>query len=347
MKARLLAVTPYGPAAASSRVRVRDWLQNTGIEAEVLDYIGAPSNRPSNLVTRGPEVLRAEAALREAARSRPSRLLLHREASPFSRGGIESRLLARAEFAVYDFDDALMWDHRNTISGRMWPKPLKTLTCVRRADRVIAGSSVLADWASEHHPDVRLIPSCVEPTDYVVKDAYELHDPPVLLWLGSPSTEKYLLGIAPALREVHRTLGARVRVISGGAQLLPGLETIVDRVQWTPDFALMMPSADLALAPLPDTPMARGKCAYKVLQYGATGLPIVGSPVGANEQVLQHLAGVSARSLDDWISAIDALLTKESESRERRGKHAFQVVASQFSFDAWEKEWRSCLDLDP
>ncbi len=62
------------------------------------------------------------------ASDRPRRLLLHREASPLSRGGLERRLLSSSEFSIYDFDDALQWDYgAGGRLRRLAPKAPKAL----------------------------------------------------------------------------------------------------------------------------------------------------------------------------------------------------------------------------
>ena len=45
--------------------------------------------------------------------------------------------------------------------------------------------------------------------------------------------------------------------------------------------------------PLPDDPFTRGKCSFKVLEYSASGLPVVALPVGTNaEYVLDGVQGI-------------------------------------------------------
>lgn len=183
----LVSVTPYGRQAGSSRVRVFDWLDHFGyLNYSVNSYISTADAGTRTLITQPARVLEAEAALRALARRPTNRLLLHREASPFSRGRLEARLLRNAALSVYDFDDALQWDFPRSIGTRVFPKPVKCLASVRNADRVVAGNEFLADWASAYTKDVRIIPSCVDPSRYLRKVNYELRDPPQLVWNRQP-----------------------------------------------------------------------------------------------------------------------------------------------------------------
>lgn len=344
-----LAVTPYGRGAGSSRVRVFEWLDRTATDFAVGSYLSLPNAAPSRLVRHPLSVARAERRLAAFSRARPQTLLLHREASPLSRGWWERRLLTSAEFAVYDFDDALQWDlGEGGLLRRLAPKADKALVAVHHADRVIAGNSVLADWASRHHRDVVVIPSCVAPQDYAPKVSYELHDPPRLGWIGSPHNESCLLLIAEALREIHRRTGARVTLIGTTAPSLGGLESLVDRVAWSPDTQrAALSEVDVGLMPLQLNAYSLGKCGYKLLQYAAAGLPAVATPLGVNAELLSEFGMPAPRTQDDWIAAILGLVESSAAHRERVGRAAREIAARRYSYEAWLPRWEAALELGP
>ena len=129
----LHAVTPYGRGAGSSRVRVYDWLERIEEPAVVSGYLGARDAGRGGWPP-APRGARRRAPAAPDRGARPERLLLHREASPLSRGGLEAELARAAGFSVYDFDDALQWD---TGAGgrlrRIAPKAPKALAAVRAA----------------------------------------------------------------------------------------------------------------------------------------------------------------------------------------------------------------------
>lgn len=346
-KSDLRVVTPYGPNGGSSRVRVFDWVRWLDLNAEIHDYLGRRNADPAALVRQPGKVLRAELAVRALPKTRAVRLLLHREASPFSRGRLEQRLLSAAEFAIYDFDDALQWDVGGGLARRVAPKPRKCRFAVRSAARVIAGNDVLADWASAFSRDVVMIPSCVDPSSYPRKRFYTLHDPPLLVWVGSPSTERYLRLVEQPLLEIHRRTGARIRLVSSGAASLGPLDVMVDRERWTRHgMGKLLTGCDVALAPLADGLYERGKCAYKILEYAATGLPVVGSPVGANRLALHRTGGTAATRSDDWGEAVLALFSTSADNRMRLGEKACEGVERHYSFAAWSSSWLGAVGLD-
>jgi hypothetical protein len=328
-----------------------DWITHLRIDQELevddYQYLGT-SNLSTSTMLRGlRRVPAAEGRLRLLARHRSSvsRLVMSREATPLSAGGIESRILKCAEWSVYDFDDALWADRRGGIH-RVFAKPRKWRLAVEAADCVIAGNEYLADAAESLNRNIVVIPSCVEPADYTKKVSYDLSERPTFVWLGSPSTEVHLTSIAEPLLELNRRRGAILKLISSGDRSLGALDVMIERVEWSPDgFAEELAAADVGLAPLCDDEFARGKCAYKSIQYGAAALPIVGSPVGTNRQVLGVLGGSTPDSAAEWISALEAVLDDTASGRADRGSHARTAVERGYSFAAWSTAWQEATEL--
>jgi hypothetical protein len=67
-------------------------------------------------------------------------------------------------------------------------------------------------------------------------------------------------------------------------------------------------AADVGIMPLPDTPWAAGKCALKLLQYMACGVPVVASPIGVNADIVRHGEnGLLASTPAEWEAALRCL----------------------------------------
>lgn len=342
MTKELVTVTPYGRAGASSRVRVFEWLDHLHLDAQSETYLGGASAGLGVLRSDPIGVVAAERRLRRLMHEvSGATVLLGRNASPLSRGGVESAILGAAERSVYDFDDALFADPARGPRGlfaksRIWRR------AVEAADHVVAGNDYLADAASAYADAITVVPSCVEPEDYVLKRDHDFAGrPPRAVWLGSPSTEQYLVPIADALLAEHRRSGLTLRVISRGRRSLGDLDRMIERVDWSAaTFAADLVDNEVGIMPLPDDPWTRGKCAYKLLQYGAAGLPVLGSPVGANKDALKRLGGIAATSMDDWADALAVLVDTGPDARAQKGRTARAGVESHYSFEAWSGRWR-------
>ena len=343
----LSTYSSYGRDAGSARVRVFDWLAHLNIKANSRTYLDQSNNSPRSLLAHPFGMALAEVNLRADAACRTGRtVLVSRQASPFSAGHIEARLLRRSRHGVYDFDDALMNSPfgdagRKTLKQRAWRR------AVAAADVVIAGNDHLASAASRFNENVVVIPSCVEPGDYTLKKTYEIQQVPRAVWMGSPATEKYLVKIAKPLLERHRVSGLRLTVISAGSALLGELDQMVDRQDWRRDtFASELALADFGIMPLDDTAWSRGKCAYKLLQYGAAGLPSIGNPVGANTKILELSRGFAPASEAEWADALTSMIAESAQQRKSRGLIARSAVETGFSFASWAEEWTSAMRIE-
>jgi hypothetical protein len=336
---KIRVVTQYGPRESATRVRVLHWLQRAGFDAEVLRYLGTGHLGPRVLLRSPGAVARAEVGLRRAALRRTDVVVMQRQASPFSRGGIEERLLRGARHSVVDVDDAVQWNWRSGLTGLV-RRPTAFLRAVRAADVTIAGNDLLADWASDQCREVVTIPTCVEPGDYDPKTDHRLASQPRLGWIGSPATEKYLRMIESPLLDLHRRTGAMLVVVSAGDASLGQLDAMVRRVPWsvgtTRDLGSLM---DIGVMPLDDSLWSRSKSGYKLLQYAAAGLPAVASPTGVNTDIAGALGFPTATGAEEWRSALARLIEAAADERARMGGAARVAVGERYSYEAWAPVW--------
>ncbi|QYH34846.1 hypothetical protein [Salinibacterium sp. M195] len=336
----LRTFTSYGRGAGSARVRVFDWLDYLSLDATSETYLGTSNNSGRTLATHPWGVVQAEWRLRAATRNiADATTLISRQASPLSAGRLEATLLSKAARGIYDFDDALGLSPAGGTASlsskqRVWTNS------VRAADIVIAGNANLAEQALRLNDNVVIIPSCVDPAQYERKTTYEISRVPRALWIGSPSTESYLKTISTSLLALHASHGLRLTVISAGDASLGALDIMIDRKDWSPHgFGDDIRQADFGVMPLVDNEWARGKCAYKLLQYGAAGLPMIGSPVGANAEVLTHAGAGAPSTTDEWIAEMERMIDASPDSRAAQGELALHTVAEKYSFSAWAPTW--------
>lgn len=342
----VVTVATYGVTGSSARVRIHDWLNFLDVAAVHHDYLGGSENALGTVVRGLPRLARAESSLRRLTTEvSKSTLLMSREASPFSNGKIESSLLSGARRSIYDFDDAV-FDTNPRGLKKLWSKAKVWTAAMRTADVVIAGNEYLAEHAAKLRNDVVVIPSCVNPADYLPKSDYALAEVPTLVWMGSPATEPYLRQITQPLLAIHKERRIRLLVVSAGGRSLGELDQIVQRLEWSSQsFGCVLAHADIGIMPLDNSVYSRGKCAYKLLQYGATGLPAVGSPVGANRAVLEATGGHCATTVDEWERSLRDLIASSDADRAALGRRAREVISKKYSFGHWSEVWRSSTGI--
>jgi len=94
-------------------------------------------------------------------------------------------------------------------------------------------------------------------------------------------------------------------------------------------------AADVAIFPCDDNLVNRAKCAAKLVDLMAAGLPIVADKVGENAEYLEHLASgylVQDRKPEAFSEAVAALLSDE-ELRRKLGAGARRRIRERYSWD--------------
>ena len=341
---RVLFVTKYGPAAASSRTRVFQYLpylRAHGVDCEVLtvlpdDALGgarlAASRRPlaKALYYLGAACRNLACGLRAWRRCRaadalflqkvifpaPVRWLLRRAGAP----------------AAYDFDDAIYtteersggllarWRERRAAAG---------LPAMLRLARVaVVENPCTAEFAGRHGP-VLTITGPIDTAPFAGVRRGERTGPVVLGWIGSPSTAGYLELIGGVLRRLARREPLRVCVV-GAEWRLDGVE--VECRPWSLEREPGdLGGWDIGLMPLPDDPWTRGKGGYKLLQYMAAGLPVVAHPVGINAEIVADgETGFLAADEAAWESALLRLI-RDPALRRALGERGRQRVEERYA----------------
>jgi glycosyltransferase involved in cell wall biosynthesis len=277
--------------------------------------------------------------LRRAAGDDFATTLIQRQADLLPTVSLERQAWAGRRLVV-DVDDAI-WHDRAPSAGA---HPLALLKAsahkarwlARRADTVIAGNDLLAEWFQPYAERIVVVPSLVEHVDVPARHHADT-DTTVLGWIGSRSTSRYLGALAtPLARLATSCPGRRLRlmVVGGEAPAIAGIET--STLPWNEEnersaLAVM----DIGLMPLPDTPWTRGKCAYKALQYMAAGVPVVADDVGVTADVIGHdRGGLVARTPDDWVEAL-RVLAGSASLRARLGAVGRATVATGYSVERW------------
>jgi glycosyltransferase involved in cell wall biosynthesis len=301
----------------SCRFRVMQWLphlRHRNIEPTVADLHVPPRQRRAAI---------AHAVDYDA-------VVVHRALLRWS----EVRLLRQvAPRYVFDFDDALMF--RDTAARRgyvSWQRQMRFARMVRDAGHVVAGNRYLAEQTAPHQPRVTIIPTTVDLAQYPIDSAGAREA--VVGWIGTRVNLTYVEALAaPLARLATENPAMRVKIVSDGTSVIPGVPVIAK--PWSAGDELDdLRSFRVGIMPLPDDPWTRGKCAVKILQYMAAGVPVVCSPVGANtDVVVDGRNGYFARSDDDWVRCIGSLLNDPARCREL-GAAGRRTVEERFSVTA-------------
>lgn len=339
---RILFLTKYTSAGASSRYRTFQFLpflEHAGLKCDAAplfddSYVEMKyrSGRARTL-----HVARALARrLTDLLRVRQFDLLvIEYELLPYFPAWLE-RLLARLKVPyVVDYDDALFHQYDQHRSGMVRSLLGDKIAAVMRGARLVTvGNEYLAEYARKSGATwVEQVPTVVDLRRYVPRDHEDATATVSIGWIGSPVTAKYLQAVAEPLAEVCRSTGARVRLIGAGPTSLPGVP--VDVEEWDEATeARCIAEFDIGIMPLADGPWERGKCGLKLIQYMASGVAVVASPVGVNQRIVDPgVNGLLASNAQEWVRALSEL-ARDASLRARMGANGRRRIEDFYSAQA-------------
>jgi glycosyltransferase involved in cell wall biosynthesis len=304
----VLGLSLYGSQAASARYRLiqyQEGLKAYGIALSVQTLLG---NKYISRRFSGKKY-----SLAEIARDYYNRylVLLHQkqydlaivnvEMFPLLPGLIESRVLSIPY--IYDFDDAFFLKYRSSRFRYVSPLLRNKFTpVISKAAAVTAGNRYLFDHARRLNARTFYLPTVV-PTDRYRHAPVRRDNIYTVGWIGSPSTSIYLSELVEPLAELARDAPIRFVVIGGRCPEIPGVEVV--HARWSEDTEVsLINTFDVGVMPLFDDDWSKGKCAFKLIQYMACGVPVVASPVGANLDVVDTTCGRFASDSKAWRDAL-------------------------------------------
>ncbi|MDR3733961.1 MAG: glycosyltransferase [Acidobacteriaceae bacterium] len=333
----VLLLNRYDRLGASSRLRFLDYIPH--LEAVGFEVTPAPFFDDGYLEAlyqgRLPNVARIAwfyaRRLAQLLRLRRYDLIwLEKEALPWLPFWIERGILSRIPYVV-DFDDAWFLrysNHSQPLIRRLLGDKLDAI--VRGAALVVVGNDYLATWAERAGARAILqLPTVVDLARYQAVPP-QASDRFTIGWIGSPNSTGYLGQISEALRAVCSEHQVRLRLVGAGSFALPGVE--IEHLAWHEETEVeAIAGFDVGIMPLEDTPWARGKCGYKLVQYMGVGRPVVASPVGINQLLVEHAVnGFLSADPAGWVTALGCL-RDNPDLRQRMGAAGRQRVESRYS----------------
>ena len=328
---RILTLVPYPLLGPSSRYRIYQYqapLAERGVHLDIRSFLtpetfALRTNGAGRHPLVGARVVLASLERiwqAQQARRRYDLILIQRQPAPVVHERF-NRLFLRAGLPiVFDMDDAVFTQY-----------PIDSL--LRGSAAVTAGNAYLAEYVRGVAPGaaVTVLPTVVDTDKY--QPAERQPGPPVVGWIGTGSTFwRYLLPVLPGIVRVCQAHGAAFRVIAS-----PDVRVQVEQagavfVPWSLESELReLQAFDVGLMPLLDDAYVRGKCAFKLIEYGAVGRPSIGSDLGANREVIQHgVTGYLAQTPQHFEEYLAQLL-RLPDLGHSLGKAARRVVEERFS----------------
>lgn len=273
-------------------------------------------------------------------RKKYSLVIIEKELFPNVPYFFEKWLLGRRKYAM-DFDDYVGASYKTHKVKKMFLK--------NKIDELVefaAFTTVGNKWYFKEFKKGRLyyLPTVIDLQSYkLIKENFEINLV-TIVWIGSPSTAKYLTLVKDVLQELSKEHKIRLKVI--GAEIdFTGIE--IKNTKWdAATESLEIYTSDIGIMPLSTTLWEKGKCGFKLIQYMASGLPVVCSPSPANEEIVKHgINGFIAESEQQWKDALKILIV-DVQLRKSFGKNARKTIEENYSYQIWGDRYAGLIKRD-
>lgn len=307
---KILLLTRYDELGASSRLRFLQYLPYLRGKGMTIDVAPLFSNKYLHFLystgrkSIGHTLQAYLDRLRICHKSGAYDLLwIEKECFPMLPAFFEHLPISNDVPYLIDYDDAI---HHNYDGYNSWlMKQMmgqKLQKIVSRAATVTVGNKYLASWArSQGSLRVEEIPTVIDLDNYKnIAHLCKVRTEFRVGWIGMPATTNYLWLVREALVSLSKKIPLLLVVI--GAGKLENFGVPIERHEWNENTeAYLLSTLDIGIMPLSDSPWERGKCGYKLIQYMSCGLPVVASPVGANEDIVEDgVNGYLVEAIDQW-----------------------------------------------
>lgn len=274
------------------------------------------------------------------------RVVIEKEIFPFLPALAEWMLKLLGIQYIVDYDDAIFHNYdqsANPIIKKILGN--KIANVMRFSGTVVAGNQYLADYAARSGAkNIEIIPTVIDLERYPIKQNTDA-DQCIVGWIGTKTTfEKHLLPCKDWIKALqHQEPNIRFHIVGITEDMDLGKN--VKYIRWTEETEVAeILKMDIGLMPLQDSKWEKGKCAYKLIQYAACGIPGVASDVGMNREVtVPGETGILAAGVEEWIQAIKTLKSN-TELRHQLGRNARKKVEEHYCIQQTSTKWKEILN---
>ena len=229
-------------------------------------------------------------------------LIIEYELFPYLPYWFEKLFLKNKQY-ILNFDDNV-WDN---YKDKFWLK-YKYDKLVQGADGVIVANDFLMEKVKPLNNNIMKIPTAIDLEDY--REVREKNKRFTLVWIGTPVTYRYIESHAEMFKALAKKIDYELCIIAAKALDSRAIDGVnMKFVEWSleNEFAYLK-QAHVGIMPLDKDTFSQGKSAFKLIQYLSAGIPLLGSDIGENNQVIRDGGNGYLISFDtQWIEKIELL----------------------------------------
>lgn len=223
---------------------------------------------------------------------------------------------------IFDYDDAIFVEN---------PTKMKSLVSLSKA--CICGNEYLADFAKQYNSNTYIIPTPID-TDKFVSNKSVSKESLTIGWTGTSGNYAYFTtGMIKDIKDVLQTYPHVNFLFICDREPDEKFDFPYTFIKWSDETEVNdLKNIDIGLMPLIDSPWTKGKCGFKLIQYGSISIPSIASDVGVNaEVILDEKSGYLVKNDTlDWKKHLEELI-HDSHLRESMGKAAREHIENVYS----------------
>lgn len=245
---------------------------------------------------------------------------------------------------VFDIDDATWHPHarKHSFFTRLRTN-LRLRSISESADICTAPNFFILDNLQKNGAIVTKIPMAIESN--IWSPAQKIPNRKISIgWAGAPSNLPYLESIESALRDILLKFPQSELVILCGQRPNFASKLPFTHITWKPNCeSKIVPRFDIGLLPLSFSEFSNGKSPIKALQYLASGLPVVASPLSGTLEIAEVAKSIFfANSNEEWFQIL-SILIKSEKLRHEASFQSKSTFDKYFSCSAVYPFWKKAL----
>lgn len=250
---------------------------------------------------------------------------------------------------VVDYDDAIFHSydsHKLKLVRQLFKHKIPSV--IQNATAVIVGSPYLKEFAQKYNSAVYEISTSIDIERYTLKIQKSIANNDILKigWIGSPTTSKHLSVVIDALLcLVEQQIAFELVLIGFSKQSGIDFKAIpVNYVKWSSETEVEeLHKIDVGIMPLLDDAFAHGKCAFKLIQYMACGIPTIATPFKSNLKVDRNKENLFASTTEEWVDSFIKVL-KNRVHYKAVGKRNKTVITNMYSKQANKTKYKAIFE---
>lgn len=263
--------------------------------------------------------------------------------------------LTQKNTLYWDIDDNIFYGNRISKT--------EAKISMQNSKKIIVTSQYLANLIDKKYQHkIIFMPTtdgdmfCSDISKIITERLKEYQKHVILIWLGTRVNLQFVEPIIPSLDKAAEILKNKynkeleLRIVSNNKILTKTDNLIITNIEWSREVAKQeCYKAHIGIMPLVENEFTKGKAGFKLVQYISVALPVIGSAVGYNKEVITEDFGVcldDKTTLTKWCDAVIYLSTLTDKNYETMSNNAMKRYEDKFSFNKNKQIWMSLCKED-